>query len=102
MPELRRCTAIRSPLRNTSTVRAVSRTLSDACLVAIRQASLLIGEPVRHAAIVTVDVDVIVEASATETPFGVNVRFGGQPLECWAVEFFEQGAAGNAEAAEWA
>ena len=91
---------MRSPLRNTSTVRAVSRTLSDACLVAIRQASLLVGEPVRHAVIVTVDIDVIVEASTAETPFGVDVRFGGQRLERRAVEFFEQGTAGDAEAAE--
>jgi hypothetical protein len=49
---------------------------------------------------VGLDLDVIIDANPADTPFGKGIRLGGQPLEVRPVEFFEQGAAGDAEPPE--
>ena len=46
-----------------------------------------------------VDVDVIIETDPPQTPFGIFVRFGRQGLQRRFVEFKEQIAAADAEAA---
>ena len=53
----------------------------------------------RHRVIVPVDVDVIIETDPPQTPFGIFVRFGRQGLQRRFVEFKEQIAAADAEAA---
>jgi hypothetical protein len=49
---------------------------------------------------VSVDLDVVIDADAAHTPFGKAIRLDRQPLEVGPVEFFEQGAAGDAEPAD--
>ncbi len=60
---------------------------------------LLTDQPVRHRVIVPVDVDVIIGRDAADPPFGVFVGLGGERLERRAIEFQEQIAAADAEAA---
>src|SRR6266446_5479497 len=88
-PAPRKWTATRSPLRNNSMVWAVMRV------------ELLTDQPVRHRVIVPVDVDVIIGRDAADPPLGIFVRLGGERLERRAIEFQEQIAAADAEAAHW-
>ena len=60
---------------------------------------LLADQPMRHRVIMPVDVDVIIERDAADPPLGVFVGLGRQRLERRAVEFEEQIAAADAEAA---
>ena len=55
------------------------------------------GEAIGDGIIVGVDVDVIVDADPTHAPLAVFVGLTRQRLERWAVDLFEQLAAGDAE-----
>jgi hypothetical protein len=59
---------MRSPLSKISTMRTVSRT------------SIGTGEAMRHAVEMAIDIDVIVDADATQPPFGKHLRFDRQRL----------------------
>ena len=83
---MRRCAATRSPLANSSTVRAV-----------MRASTSLAGEAVGHAVVVAVDLDVIVDADPAHAPLGEHIGLGRQGLERRAVELLEQLAARHAE-----
>ena len=47
----------------------------------------------------SVDLDVVIDADAAHALFGKAVRLSGQTLEVGSIEFFEQCAACDAEAA---
>ena len=87
-PPPRRWTATRSPLQNSSI-----GALGDAGV------ELLADQPVRHRVVMPVDVDVIVEPDPARPPFGILVGLGRQRLQRRAVEFDEQLAPADAEAA---
>src|SRR5271157_423427 len=55
------------------------------------------GKTVRDGIIVGVDVDVIVDADPADAPLAVFVSAVRQRLERWAIDLFEQLAAGDAE-----
>ena len=88
-PAPRRWTATRSPLRNSSIgVRGDARV------------ELLADQPMRHRVVMAVDVDVVIERRpAADPPLGIFVGLGRQGLQRRAVEFEEQIAAADAEAA---
>jgi len=48
------------------------------------------GEAMRHAVIMLVDVDVVIDSDTASAPFGEHVGLGRQGLERRPVEFFEQ------------
>ena len=55
------------------------------------------GEAMRHAVIMPVDIDVIIDADTAGAPFGEHVGLGRQGLERRPVELFEQLAPRHAE-----
>jgi hypothetical protein len=57
-------------------------------------------EAVRDAVKMSVDLDMVIDTDAAHAPFGKAIGLGGQPLEVGPIEFFEQGAAGDAEPAD--
>ena len=62
--------------------------------------NLAAGEAVGHAVEVSLDLDVVIDADATQAPFGQSIGLARQRLEVRPVEFLEQRAAGNAEPAQ--
>ena len=55
------------------------------------------GKAMRHAVIMLVDIDVVIDPDAAGAPFGEHVRLGRQGLERRPVEFFEELAPRHAE-----
>jgi hypothetical protein len=55
------------------------------------------GKAMRHAVIMLVDIDVIIDPDTAGAPFGEHVRLGRQGLERWTVEVFEELAPRHAE-----
>ena len=55
------------------------------------------GKAMRHAVIMLVDIDVIIDPDAAGAPFGEHVRLGRQGLECRTIEVFEELASRHAE-----
>ena len=61
---------------------------------------LAAGEAVGDAIEVRLDLDVVIDADAAQPPFGKDIGLAGQRLEMRPIEFLEQRAAGDAEAAD--
>lgn len=57
----------------------------------------LAGKAIRHAVVMPVDIDVIIDADAADTPLGEHVGLDRQGLEPRAIEFFEKLAPCHAE-----
>ena len=55
------------------------------------------GEAMRHAVIVMIDIDVIIDADAAHAPFSKDVRLCRQRLESGSIEVFEKLTSGHAE-----
>src|SRR4029453_9606903 len=62
-------------------------------------AELFIGEAIRHAVVMVLDLDMIVEPGPAQTPLGIDIRLRRQWLEHRPVEIFEQLAARNTKTA---
>jgi hypothetical protein len=60
---------------------------------------LLTQQPVRHRVVMALDVDVIIERHATDPPFGIDERFGGQFRQRRLIELLEQLTATDPELA---
>ncbi|KAF2988670.1 hypothetical protein MJC1_04252 [Methylocystis sp. MJC1] len=58
------------------------------------------GEAIGHGVIVRVDLDMIIDADAAQTPFAIFIGRDRQRLQRRAVDLFEQLAASGAESAE--
>ena len=61
---------------------------------------LLLRKTVRHAVIMPLDIDVIIDADPADAPFGEHVRLHRQRFERRPVQLFEQLAPGHAEPAD--
>ena len=61
---------------------------------------LAAGEAVGDAIEVRLDLDVVIDADAAQPPFGKRIGLAGQRLEMRPIEFLEQRAACDAEAAD--
>src|SRR3974390_2162973 len=59
-------------------------------------------EAIGDAVVMSVDLDVIIDADAAQAPFAVFVRLARQGLQCGAVDLFKQMTAGDAETAKGA
>ena len=60
----------------------------------------VLREAVGHAVIMPVDIDVIIDADPSDTPFGEHIGLDRQGLEQRSVEFPEEMAARHAEPAD--
>ena len=58
------------------------------------------GKAIGHAVEVIIELDVVIDADATQAPLGQNIGFARQGLEVWPIKLFEQLAAGGAEPAQ--
>lgn len=69
-----------------------------------READLdrLTGKTVGHAVVVTVDIDVIIDADPPGAPFGEHIGLGRQGLEAWPIKLFKQVATFHADPADGA
>src|SRR5512144_301539 len=61
---------------------------------------LAAGEAIGNAVEMTLDLDMVIDTHPAQAPFGKAIGLGGQALEVRPIEFLEQGAAGDPEAAD--
>ena len=93
LPLMRKCAAIRSPLRKISTVLAVIQTSTSGA-----------GEAIGNAVIVRAGVDVIINADPTDAPFAEDIGLRpAETLSAWTVRSLLQQLPASlyAEASGW-